>query len=145
MGFFNTFRGRLSVILALLLIATLALQFYLNLKTQTENSERHQVERQTLSDAFALGFSAFSSKEQYLSDLFAQPGRLDDEARQRIRDIIIIDNEWRINDSLNPDLAPIYHEDNTATFKKLSEATDLPPLMETERLGADVEKFPNRK
>ena len=144
MEFFNTFRGRLSLILALLLIATLALQFYLNLKTQNENEERHQVERQTLSDAFALGFSAFSSKEQYLSDLISQPGRLDDEARARIRDIIIIDDEWQIADSLNPDLAPTIHEDGTASYKKLSDATDLPPLMEASRLGPDVEKFPNR-
>src|SRR5262245_61795719 len=98
MGFFNTFRGRLSVILALLLFSKLALQFYLNFKTQNENDERHQVERQTLSDAFALGFTAFSSKEQYLSDLYSQPGRLDDEGRRRIRDIIIIDNDWRIAD-----------------------------------------------
>jgi len=145
MEFFNTFRGRLSLILALLLIATLALQFYLNLKTQNENEERHQVERQTLSDAFALGFSAFSSKEQYLSDLISQPGRLDDEARARIRDIIIIDDEWQIADSLNPDLAPTIHEDGTASYKKLSDATDLPPLMEASRLGPDVEKFPNRR
>ena len=145
MGFFNTFRGRLSVILALLLIATLALQFYLNYKTQTENEERHQVERQTLSDAFALGFSAFSSKEQYLSDLFSQPGRLDDAARERIRDIIIIDNEWQIADSLNPDLAPVAHDDGTATYKKLSDVAGLPPLMEASRLGPDVENFPNRK
>src|SRR6188768_3373801 len=145
MEFFNTFRGRLSLILALLLIATLALQFYLNLSTQNTNEERHQIERQTLSDAFALGFSAFSSKEQYLSDLISQPGRLDDEARARIRDIIIIDNEWQIADSLNPDLAPTIHEDGTASYKKLSDATDLPPLMETSRLGPDVEKFPNRR
>jgi len=145
MEFFNTFRGRLSLILALLLIATLALQFYLNLKTQNENEERHQVERQTLSDAFALGFSAFSSKEQYLSDLISQPGRLDDEARARIRDIIIIDDEWQIADSLNPDLAPTIHEDGTASYKKLSDATDLPPLMEASLLGPDVEKFPNRR
>ena len=145
MEFFNTFRGRLSLILALLLIATLALQFYLNLKTQNENEERHQVERQTLSDAFALGFSAFSSKEQYLSDLISQPGRLDDEARARIRDIIIIDDEWQIADSLNPDLAPTIHDDGTASYKRLSDATDLPPLMEASRLGPDVEKFPNRR
>ena len=145
MEFFNTFRGRLSLILALLLIATLALQFYLNLKTQNENEERHQVERQTLSDAFALGFSAFSSREQYLSDMISQPGRLDDEARERIRDIIVIDNEWQIADSLNPDLAPIVHEDGTASYKKLSDVSDLPPLMEASRLGPDVEKFPNRK
>ena len=32
MNFFNTFRGRLMIILAFLLIATLGVQYYLNLK-----------------------------------------------------------------------------------------------------------------
>jgi len=145
MDFFYTFRGRLLVILALLLIATLALQFYLNLKTQNENEERHQIERQTLAAGFALGFSAMTSKEKYLADLADQPGLLDDEAHERIRDIIVIDNEWQIRDSLNADLVPTTNADGTASYKKLRDVTNLPPLMEGSRLGPDIENFPNRK
>jgi len=146
MDFFYTFRGRLLVILAILLIATLALQFYLNLKTQNENEDRRETQEQTLVAGISLGVSGITSKE-YLEDLIAQPGQtfLDEEARQRIRDVIIVDNNGQITDSLNPDLTPTINEDGTATFKKLNELTDLPPLMEDSRLGADIEKFPNRK
>jgi len=145
MEFFNTFRGRLLVILAFLLIATLALQFYLNWTAQHENEALREMQERTLSAGFALGVSGITSQE-YLQDLVDQPDQtfLDDEARERIRDIIIIDSDWRIKDSLDPNLVPTV-ENGTDNFRMLSELTDLPPLMEGSRLGADLEKFPNRK
>ncbi len=146
MDFFYTFRGRLLVILAVLLIATLAVQFYLNLRTQNENEERRETQEQTLVAGIALGVSGITSSE-YLEDLISQPGQtfLDNAARERIRDVIIVDNNGQITDSLNPDLTPRINQDGTATYKQLSELTDLPPLMEDSRLGSDVEKFPNRR
>jgi hypothetical protein len=63
MEFFNTFRGRLSLILALLLIATLALQFYLNWKAQHENEQLREIQEQTLAAGFALGVSGITSRE----------------------------------------------------------------------------------
>src|SRR5580765_6306307 len=130
MEFFNTFRGRLLVILAFLLIATLALQFYLNWTAQHENEALREMQERTLSAGFALGVSGITSQE-YLQDLVDQPDQtfLDDEARERIRDIIIIDSDWRIKDSLDPNLVPTV-ENGTDNFRMLSELTDLPPLME---------------
>ncbi|MGH9945750.1 MAG: ATP-binding protein [Pyrinomonadaceae bacterium] len=146
MDFFNTFRGRLVVILAILLIATLALQFYLNLKTQNENEERRAIQEQTLVAGIGFGVSGITLSE-YMLDLLAQPGQtfLDDEARVRIRDIIIIDNNWQVVDSLNSELVPSINDDGSASYRQLSELSDLPPLLETSRLGSDLEKFPNRK
>ncbi len=145
MEFFNTFRGRLLLILAFLLIATLAVQFYLNLRTQNENEARREALEQAIFAGIALGVSGITSDE-YLQDLIDQPGQtfLDERARERILDIIIIDNEWKIRDSLNPDLVPSVAEDGTFTYRGLSELTDLPPLMESSRFGPDAEKFPNR-
>jgi len=144
MTFFNTFRGRLLLILGLLLIITLGVQFFLNLRTQRENDLRREQQEQTLVAGIALGVSGITSRE-YLQELVSQPGRtfLDEEARQRIRDIIIIDNEWHIVDSLDPNLLPETLEDGTEVYRNLSELTDLPPLMERERLGTDLAKFPN--
>ena len=146
MGFFNTFRGRLSLILALLLIATLALQFYVNWKAQQENEELRETQEQILGEAFELGIAGITSQE-YLQDLVEQPGQtyLDEDARKRIRDIIVIDSNWRIMDSLDPNLAPTLNDDGSANYRMLSELTDLPPLMEGSRLGEDLERFPNRK
>lgn len=146
MDFFNTFRGRLLIILAVLLMATLGLQFYLNLTTQNENEQLRELQEQTLVAGIALGVSGITSSE-YMQDLIDQPGQtfLDAEARERIRDVIVINSDWQITDSLDPELLPVTEDDGTFTFRKLSELTDLPPLMEDTRLGADLEKFPNRK
>jgi signal transduction histidine kinase len=146
MDFFNTFRGRLLVILLVLLIATLGVQFYLNLRTQTENEQLRELQEQTIVAGIALGVSGITSSE-YMQDLIDQPDQtfLDAAARERIRDVIIINNSWQITDSLNPDLLPDTEDDGTVTFKNLSDLTDLPQLMEGSRLGADADKFPNKR
>ncbi|HEX6279955.1 MAG TPA: ATP-binding protein [Pyrinomonadaceae bacterium] len=145
MEFFGTFRGRLLLIFAFLIIATLGVQYYLNLLTQAENDRRREVQEQTLSAGIELGVSGITSTE-YMQDLIAEPGQtfLDENARDRIRNIIIINNRWQITDSLDPDLVPTTAEDGTPQYKELSEVTDLPPLMEVERIGADLQFFPNR-
>ena len=54
MTFLNTFRGRLLLILAFLLIATLSVQYYLNLSTQEENNEIRERQEQILVDGITL-------------------------------------------------------------------------------------------
>ena len=146
MEFLNTFRGRLLLILTVLLIATLSVQYYLNLRTQRESNALRAAQEQTIVAAIALGFTSMTSKEDRLQDLIDQPEQtfLDDAAKDRIRDIVIIDNDWRVVDSLNPDLLPDADDDGNVTYKQLSDLTDLPPLMEGKRLGEDLSHFPNR-
>jgi signal transduction histidine kinase len=144
MDFFNTFRGRLLVILTVLLIATLGVQFYLSLRTHNENERLREAQERTIVAALVLGFNSITSSE-YMQDLIDKPDQkfLDRMAQERIRDIIIINNKWQITDSLNPDLVPSVEDDGTTTFRNLSDVTDLPPLMEADRLGSDLDKFPN--
>jgi signal transduction histidine kinase len=166
MNFFNTFRGRLLLILAFLLVSTLGVQYYLNLNTQQENDERREEQEQTLVAAIILGFLSVTTEDRMV-DLVSQPNQtfLDENAKRRVRDIIVIDNNWEIYDSLDPDLLPVETDNDstnlqqgnsnsqagntnttdggTVIHKKLSELTDLPPLMEASRLGEDVQYFPN--
>lgn len=171
MNFFNTFRGRLLLILAFLLVSTLGVQYYLNLNTQQENDERREEQEKTVVDAIALGFASMTTEDRMI-DLVSQPDQkfLDENARKRVRDIIVIDNFKQIYDSLDPNLLPVEtgpvdpdqepgsnENSNTlanasptangaetvVTHKKLSELTDLPPLMEASRLGDDIQYFPN--
>jgi hypothetical protein len=65
-------------------------------------------------------------------------------ATSRIKDIIVINNDWQVNDSLNPAYLPFYDEKNNPQ-KILKDLTDLPPLMEADRLGEDSKNFPNAK
>ena len=144
MRFFNTFRGRLLLILAFLLVTTLGVQYYVNIRTQAQNDDRRESQEQALVAGIALGVSSITSSE-YLEKIVTQPGQtfFDERARERIRDIIIIDNEWQIADSLNEDYVPKTDDNGVTTYKKLAELTDLPPLLEGTRLGEDLQYFPN--
>jgi signal transduction histidine kinase len=145
MEFFGTFRGRLLLIFAFLIVATLGVQYYLNLFEQEANKERREMQEQALVAGISLGVNGITSTE-YIEDLVSVPGQtfLDENARQRIRDVIIINNRWQITDSLNRDLQPTIVDDGSTVYRNLSELTDLPPLMEGSRLGPDLEQFPNR-
>jgi signal transduction histidine kinase len=146
MNFFNTFRGRLLLILAFLLVATLGIQYYLNLVTQQDNENLRQMQEQALVAGITLGFTSIPSNAR-VSDLMDQNDQafFDERTKERIKDIIVIDSDWNVYDSLNPDYWPTTGENGELILKKLSELNDLPPLMEGKRLGTDLANFPNRK
>jgi len=147
MKFFNTFRGRLLLILALLLMTTLGVQYYLNLRTQQENNDLREAQEQSIVAGIALGISSLTRQDDRVQDLIDQPGQtfLDARSRERLKDILIIDNDWQITDALNPDYLPSLDDDGVVTYHKLQDLTDLPPLMEGYRLGEDLKQFPNRQ
>ena len=146
MTFFNTFRGRLLLILTFLLITTIGVQYYLNLLTERENNDLREVQTQTLVAGIAIGSNGLTSGE-YMQDLINRNDQtfFDEAATNRISDVLIIDNNWQITDSLNSDLLPTTDEKGDVVYKKLSDLTNLPPLMEGARLGEDLSQFPNRK
>ncbi len=146
MGFFRTFRGRLLLILSILLIFTLSVQYYLNLLSQEENNELRDAQTQALVAGLAIGVAALTSSEDRVQDFVERPGQtfLDDNAKQRIKDIIIIDSDWQVTDSLNPAYMPETGPNDEAIYRKLSSLDDLPPIMEGNRLGNDLRQFPNR-
>ena len=145
MNFFNTFRARLLLILIVLLITTLSFQYYLNLKTQEENNYLREKQEQALVAGFALGTGGITSTD-YLSDLVKREDQtfFDEKINERIKDIIVINQNWQITDSLNSDeLVPTEGENKETIYKNLADAKGLPPLIESKRLGADIAKFPN--
>ena len=144
MNFFSTFRGRLLLILAFLLVATLGIQYYLNLLTQQENNELRDAQARALVDGITLGTNGITSSE-YIQDIINREGQtyFDDATRALIKDVIIIDNNWQVTDSLNPDFVPTTDANGETVYKKLAELPDLPPLKEGGRLGEDLNNFPN--
>ncbi len=144
MNFFNTFRGRLLVILAILLVVTLGLQYYLNLKTQRESNNLREMQSQALVAGMALGISSIPSKDR-IRDIVKAEGQtfFDQRTTERIKDIIVVDKDWQIYDSLNPEYLPDDDGDGQTVYKNLSELINLPPVMEADRLGADRARFPN--
>ncbi len=148
MTFINTFRGRLLLILAVLLVATLGFQYYLNLLTQRENNDLREAQTQALVAGITLGFTSIPLKDLRVQDLVDQQDQpyFDTATKERIKDIIVIDNNWQVTDSLNRDYLPTSDDDNDEiVYKKLGELSGLPPLMEGSRLGDDLKNFPNPK
>jgi signal transduction histidine kinase len=147
MNFFNTFRGRLLLILAVLLVATIGFQYYLNLQTQADNNARREAQFRSLIAGMNLGFRSLTLRDIYVEDLFNETdqGYFDQETKDGIRDILVIDSTWQVTDSLSPNYQPTYDEKGAVVYKKLGDLTDLPPLMEGARLGDDLKNFPNRK
>ncbi len=144
MTFFSTFRGRLLLILSILLIASLGVQYYLNLLTQQESDELRDAQAKALVAGITLGSNVITSTK-YMEDLIKDEGQtyLDEAASARIKDIIIINNRWEVTDSLNPDFVPTTGPDGETVTKKLSELPGLPMLKEGARLGEDLAYFPN--
>ena len=75
MGFFNTFRGRLLLILLVLLVAILGVQYYVNLRTQQENEQLRELQTRALVAGIALGFNSLTSRSDSVSDLIDRPGQ----------------------------------------------------------------------
>ena len=146
MGFFGTFRGRLLVILAFLIIATLGVQYYVNILTQRQNEAERNAQAQALVEGFKLGAYGVTATER-LQEILENDGDrfLSPESRTRVRDIINIDNNWRISDSLSGKYLPVSDENGDLVYKRLDDLTDLPPLIEAQGLGDDLTHFPNRK
>lgn len=144
MKFFQTFRGRLLFILAILLVVTLGVQFYLNLRTEWANADLREQQEQALVAGIALGVSSLSSTDR-IDDIVKKEGQpfFDEQTRKRIADVIVVNNEWEISDSLKPAYWPVEESEGELKLKPLKEVVDLPPLMDAESLGDDRFNFPN--
>jgi signal transduction histidine kinase len=145
MKFFNTFRGRLLVILSVLLITTLGVQFFLNYQSEEENKRLRELQEKALVSGMTIGVTKMVSSDSFVE--LNKKGKLpalDENVKNRLQDILVINEEWEIEDSFNN---PIYLPKENASggfdYYKLSEIRDLPPLVDAESFGSDRLKFPN--
>lgn len=146
MSFFSTFRGRLSLVLGLLLVVTIGVQYYVNLRTQAENINLTEMQEQALLAGFAIGVNSMTSRDR-LQDFVKREGQsfYNERTKKRIREIFVIDADWQIYDSLSGDYLPVTNEQGEIlATTDLRDLKDLPPLMEgREKLGDDIVNFPN--
>jgi len=145
MNFFNTFRARLLTILVFLLVTTLGVQLYANLTNRWEDARLRELQEQALVAGFVLGTNGITSGE-YLRDLVVRQGQtfFDETITERIEDIIILNDSWQVTDSLNnKDYLPTTDENDEIKYLNLNDIKKLPPLVTGNRLGADLQKFPN--
>ncbi len=143
MSFFQTFRVRLLIILAILFIATLFVQYYLNLETERQNERLREVQQQVLVAGVSLGFNGLSASDRMRDFIKREDQAYDATTINQIKDIIVINKNWEVYDCLNENYLPTQNEKSETVYKKLKDINDLPLLVNANRLGNDRNNFPN--
>jgi signal transduction histidine kinase len=134
LNLFNTFRVRLLLVLALLLVATLGVQFFLNRRAEQRVARRITDQEQAFATALSLAVRSFSTTER-LKDL-DKNGQFFHREKQagRITNVLIVrddgdvsgggvDPEDLIDDSLDPTYNPEQMDDGTVRYFKLSDVS----------------------
>ena len=139
---FYSFRARLLLVLAALLVTTLGVQYYLNLGAERKNARIRERQQQALIASVALSIESISSADRLkvLRQNANQP--LLDEQTGRVANIVVIDSNWRIIDTLTGDFLPKKSPDNTYSYHYLWEMTTLPPLKNARQLRDEQIPFP---
>ncbi|MBA2527997.1 MAG: HAMP domain-containing protein [Pyrinomonadaceae bacterium] len=140
-GLLNSFRARLLLLLAVLLGLTLGVQYYVNLRSVRSNAHLIVQQEQAIMAGVALGVNSISSNK-YLDELRSslrapQIG----EGHGRVQNVLVVDGEGFIQDSLIGDYGPRKNEDNTATYVHLRDVP-LPPLSSAVELGDETPGLP---
>ncbi|MCU1268016.1 MAG: hypothetical protein JWM21_4334 [Acidobacteria bacterium] len=122
-----SFRLRLLLLLAALLGLTLGVQYYVNLRSVRNNTQRLAEQEQAIMGGMALGVSAVSSKS-YLDDLkrnLKQP--LLDENHGRVENVLVVDSDGNVRDSLDDRYEPTTNDDGSPRYVPLTRVI-LPPV-----------------
>lgn len=139
---FYSFRTRLLLVLAALLITTLSVQYYLNLLAERNNARIREQQEQALIAGVALGVKSIPSQERLKELRQNENEPLLNEQTGRVANIVIIDDKWRVVDTLSGEYLPKPAEDGTYQYRYLWEMRTLPPLMKAGRLTSEQIPFP---
>ncbi len=133
------------LILAVLLIATLGVQYYLNLQTQQENEELRNEQVQSLVAGISLAVESIPSDKRLLDVVKFESLKFDEKTIGRIKDILIINEKWEVYDAYREKYTPSTNSAGKAVYVNLKDISDLPPLVNAAYLGNDRTNFPNAK
>jgi signal transduction histidine kinase len=137
----NSFRVRLLLLLAALLVLTLSVQLYLNARSVRANRELIVAQQQAIMAGVALGVNSLSSG-LYLDkmrDQAMQP--LIGEQADRVKNVMIVDDEGNIKDSLDKNQFPQENPDKSIRYVKVKDVS-LPPLRSAVELPAENAALP---
>jgi signal transduction histidine kinase len=122
-----SFRLRLLLLLAALLGLTLGVQYYVNLRSVRINTQLLAEQEQAIMAGVALGVNNVSSNI-YLEDMakhLKQP--LLDPNNGRVKNVLVVDSEGQVRDSLDDLYAPKTNDDGSPRYFHLKDVP-LPPI-----------------
>jgi signal transduction histidine kinase len=139
---FNSFRARLVLLLVVLLGLTLGVQYYVNLRSVQRNARMLVEQEQAIMAGVALGVNSISSNK-YLDEIRSTVREpLLDEPNGRVRNVLVVDSDGNITDSLSHEYAPGKNADNSPSYyHKISEVA-LPPLRSAVELPNESQQLP---
>ena len=122
----QSFRARLLLLLALMLGLTLGIQYYFNLRQVRANARMIIEQEQAIMTGIALGIESLQS-EQYLDEIIGglrEP--LLNDKNVRVKNILVVDDEGNVIDSIIPEFNPREREDNTTRYVQFKDIQLLP-------------------
>lgn len=122
-----SFRLRLLLLLATLLGLTLGVQYYVNLRSARNNTRLVAEQERAIMAGVALGVKSLNSNK-YLDDIrkdLMQP--LLDENTGRVKNVLLVDNDGNVHDSLMDEYTPRTNEDGKPRYVNFAKVP-LPPL-----------------
>jgi signal transduction histidine kinase len=137
----NSFRVRLLLLLAALLMLTLSVQYYVNLRSVRSNTQFIVEQQQAIMAGVALGVNSLSSG-LYLDQMREQAKQpLLGEQSERVKNVLIVDDQGNIKDSLDKNLIPQENPDKSIRYVKVKDIS-LPPLISAVELPSEHVPLP---
>src|ERR1044071_8856193 len=109
----NSFRARLLLVLASLLVATLGVQYYLNRREEQRVANTIARQEQSLTASIALALESLPRKTECLEDVEREHTPRLREAHPSVLNVLIVRNDGRVDASLDPAYKPKTLEDGS--------------------------------
>ena len=140
-GLLNSFRARLLLLLAVMLGLTLGVQYYVNLRAIQSNAQVIVEQEQAIMAGVALGVNSIFSMK-YLDELRRDMRvPLLDEREGRVKNVMVMDSDGKVQDSLLSEYAPTENEDKSVRYVDIKDVP-LPPLSSAVGLADERENLP---
>ena len=137
----NSFRARLVLLLVVLLGLTLGVQYYVNLQSVKRNAHMLVEQEHAIMAGVALGVNSISSNK-YLDQIRSNVHEpLLDEPNGRVRNVLVVDSNGNVLDSLSKDYAPGKNADESPSYAKITNVP-LPPLRSAVDLPDESQQLP---
>jgi signal transduction histidine kinase len=139
LNLFYSFRVRFVLVLAGLLFATLAVQYVINLSTEQKNERMREAQERALIAGVSLGVRGITSDVRITHLREGNPQF--DEFAGRVLNVIIVDNDWKVFDSLREEQWPEDLGGGKYRPRDLKEIV-VPPLVNADEMGPNLVHFP---
>lgn len=129
------------LLLAALLVLTLSVQYYVSQRSVRSNTQFIARQQQAVMAGVALGVNSLSSG-LYLDQMRDQvnPALLGQQA-ERVKNVLIVDEEGNIKDSLDKDQVPQFNPDKSIRYVRVKDIS-LPPLRSAVERPSDNPRLP---